>query len=894
MADFISDFGAGLGDRLIPTGDALQRKIDFQRDKFLKGISSTKHGKKEDPTYLYFKFIFDFGDTSSLDEEGTFLPISPLFRRGSSEPLTANDYAAAFSQSVQQQIASNQAGPTGGIPNANTIQQLTDPAAAGGFSTDTDFFYGSKFKLSGMEGFGAFSMHQPLAYIGAQEFLKRRSEKRSQMIEAFKNGLDYINRNCPYYFQTLSGLETLLKVDIQNYHKKGGAPRRAGTLIIDCLESIDMRLSAIAELYRKAIYDYTHHRIMLPENLRKFRMYLVITEIRNIQLTYGSNDVLNPFSVGSVAQAANFLENFNTQTGLLDEAAGLLQKSTNTQNPGADKVGSYDMMPYAWIYKLDQCEFDFDETYPSFATIDNKGGQQVSTKFKIHVGRVKDYKIQFNQLADVIKKDNNIQQMVLADIWGGPNAPYNSLDYVSTQGIKFTAEGPDAAGFFAQAASDFITNTVADLKNQGVSIAESALLGNIYGFQLGNLQQSAQNVQGLVSLADAGVPTPFADTRPQSQGLGGPQQRAYPTINDDVYLGVPEPTPQDLGNVLPGSGQPGTPTTSDVYGNVPGADLGLPDRQYPVNNDDQYTGTPGSDLGAPDRIYPAPGGDQYNNVPGPDLGLPGRVYQVNNDDQFNDVPGSDLGVPGRIYPAPGGDQYNDVPGSDLGLPNRQYPSISDDQFSDVPGTDLGVPDRVYPDPSVDLYPTSSGPDLGLPDRQYPQAGGDEYQNVPGEDLGVLGRVYEEPNQDVYPTSSGPDLGLPDRQYNPSSGDEYPGVPGQDSGPIGRIYEEVSGDAYPTVDGRDLGLPGRSYTRVNEDVFTTNPGSSLGAPGRVYPTISSESDVYEKVPGPDLGLPDRQYTGLNVDEYQSIQNFNPQFIGRIYPDSKKETSGNGDL
>ena len=58
MADFISDFGSNLKGSVIPNGDALNRKIDFQREKFLKGISSTKHGKKEDPTYLHFKFIF--------------------------------------------------------------------------------------------------------------------------------------------------------------------------------------------------------------------------------------------------------------------------------------------------------------------------------------------------------------------------------------------------------------------------------------------------------------------------------------------------------------------------------------------------------------------------------------------------------------------------------------------------------------------------------------------------------------------------------------------------------------------------------------------------------------------------------------------------------------------
>ena len=42
----MADFG-NLGSAV---KDSLNRKIDTQRDKFLKGISTSKHGKKEDRT----------------------------------------------------------------------------------------------------------------------------------------------------------------------------------------------------------------------------------------------------------------------------------------------------------------------------------------------------------------------------------------------------------------------------------------------------------------------------------------------------------------------------------------------------------------------------------------------------------------------------------------------------------------------------------------------------------------------------------------------------------------------------------------------------------------------------------------------------------------------------
>lgn len=887
MADFISDFGSGLGERVIPNGDTLDRKIDFQREKFLKGISSTKHGKKEDPTYLHFKFIFDFGLTSLIDET-TFLAPSPLFRSDSIP--NQFDYQDGL-ESLNGLLKEDQLTPDKLQERVNKIQS----AENGTFYTNMDFFYGAKARIEDRAKFGFFAMNGPIAYIGAQQFLKQRSEKRKQMLEAFKRGLQFINQNCPYYFQSLNGLDGLLKKEVGSYHKKAGAPLRAGTLTVDCLESIDMRIFGLSELYRKSIYDYTNHRVMLPENLRKFRMWIVVTELRNIQLSYGINDILNPFSIPAVAQAANFLDSFNSQTGLLNNTEGLLQKSTNAEVPGTEKFGTYEMGPYAFVYQLDQCEFDFDDTFPSYAQIDNKGGTAVSTKFKIHVGRVKDYKIQFNQLADVLQKSDNIQQMVISDEYASPvGTAYDQFDYKGTEGIFpiDLTDKPNPAEFFAQMASNFITNTVADLKNQGVSIVQGAALGNIYGLGGINLAQAASSVQSIVSTIQGGVPNPFSDNRPQAKGLGGPKERQYPTLNTDVYKDNSSQPGQTLGNVI--SNVPGNNSLSgDVYSENPGTDLGLPDRQYPqVPPGDQYAGVPGADLGIPGRVYGEPNEDVYANNPGADLGLPDRQYPLSSGDEYANVPGTDLGAPQRIYPEPNDDVYSSNPGTDLGLPDRQYPPVqSSDEYSDVPGADLGAPQRVYPDPNGDVYANNPGADLGLPDRQYPPSSGDEYSNVPGSDLGVPGRVYSDPTGDVYANNPGTDLGLPDRQYDaPPPKDEYPGVPGPNLGIIGRVYSEPDGDVYPNNPGADLGLPDRQYDAPPpKDEYQGVPGSDLGAPSRVYKVPDGDTDSYDDVPGKDLGLKEREYPGVVGKEYE-LPFTKDQNLGRVYPEPR-EVAGN---
>ena len=883
----MSDFSDGLKSDLKLDKNILNRKIDFSREKFIKGISSTKFGQKEDPTYLHFKFIFDLGLSGIIDPE-TFLAPSPLFK--SKDKATDVSVSAFVARESAKAASSKDKNGVNLVPQGANENDYSaaDAFQGGSFSTDIDFFYGTKFRVNGLlENRGAFPVTGGVAYVGAEEFLSIRSLKRSLMIKGFKNGLDYINKNCPYYFQSVSGLDQLLKTPISSYHKDSKALKRAGTLTIECLESIDMRLSALAELYRKSVYDYTNHRIMLPENLRKFRMWMVITEIRNIQLKQGTlNDVLNPFSIPSVAKAAGALDSFNSQTGLVDKALGGNKGDILTPYGSDPDLGTYDMMPYVWIYQFDQCEFDFDETYPFGTSIDNKGGAAVNTKFSIHVGRVKDHKIQFNQLADFMGKNDGIANMVLCDTWN-PNRPYSEMDYEGSNGLNEMvdlSDGKSAGRYFAKMASDFVTNSVADLKNQGVAMLESKLLGNVYG--LGGIDPGASlsSVQSVISTAKSGIPNPFQKNDPQSKGLGGPGERQYPTVKEDVYPGSDgQGTGGSLGNVLGGGNTPSNLPAEDVYPTVPSTPA------YPVNNEDAQSNVPGTDLGVPGRIYPTVADDVYPTVPST------PAYPVNNDDAYNDTPGADLGVPGRIYPTVADDVYPTVPSTPA------YPVNNDDAYNNVPGADLGVPGRVYADPQSDVYPTvpstpaypsntedeyqgSKGADLGVPGRVYPTVVGDVYPTVPetnaypnvvgdeytesqGKDLGVPNRLYSEPQGDVYPTvpetnaypniigdeyigSKGSDLGVPNRVYPDPQGDVYPTVPEANA------YPQIPGDEYRESQGKDLGVPGRIYPDVTNDVYRSVPDGDLGLPTRKYPTIND--DQYKESKGVDLGVPNRAY------------------------------------
>ena len=166
---------------------------------------------------------------------------------------------------------------------------------------------------------------------------------------------------------------------------------------------------------------------------------------------------------------------------------------------------------------------------------------------------------------------------------------------------------------------------------------------------------------------------------------------------------------------------------------------------------DVYENVPGSDLSVPDRVYPAPGGDVYNGVPGNDLGVPERSYDSKlRDDVYSGVPGPDLGVPGRSY-------------------NQ---NLNDDVYENTPnfGNQLES-SRVYDETSL----VSSRGELRSPENNFGQPPGTVYPPVRRQTAqGELGRIYPVTSGDFIidkPLNLGNEK--PADQYNVSLGDFNP-------------------------------------------------------------------------------------------------------------------------
>ena len=786
---------------------------DKNRTLFLKGFKLSDQGKNEDPTYLGFKFVFDFGT----------LPIDPEYGWAPSPILRVNNYTQG-----------NGAGMASGLQN---------PFGQSAYNTEGPIYYSAYNYLLQREG----------AFVGTSNQVKR-----AQALKQFQVLLNDINSNSPWFFQSIDGLDELEKIKISGFQPEGGnddfnVQRTAGkVLTVNCLESINLRISALANLYNQAVFDADNMRWLVPRNMRKFTMWIFVTEIRNFYKTSrltGSSTVLasldnlsstlttnrNPGSNIQVNDTGQYsvdgynlsdpVENttgnpgnsFSSFVSNVFEQSGL-QSDVQAFRNQSDQSGIKPVL----IYECQQCEFDFSDSTPLKSTVDNGSSNADPEKqsFKIHVGKVR-MKNQYPNIR-VDKKP-----LILADgAYQDRTSVYIYDDSLSVERIASLANEL-ITNFTSAAINDLVNEGVNQFVNPLLSGINQSLLGNIYSFnpsQLGRLTNqngnfgfnNAQNF--LNGASETGIDNIFKGNlpNPQTMGLGGPQERAYPPISP----------PEDL------------------YPKVPGTDQGVPDRVYPAPGGDVYNNVPGTDLGVPDRIYPAPGGDVYDNVPGTDLGVPDRVYPAPVGDVYDNVPGSDLGVPDRIYPAPGGDVYDRVPGEDLGVPDRIYPAPGGDVYDNVPGSDLGVPDRAYPVPGGDVYSNVPGSDLGVPDRNYTSTSlGDAYATVPGEDLGVPLRRYPQFNEDVYTDTFIPDSLNPEVVYPPSQlqniGGELRSPENSFSSPPSAVYQAESlsyqrgelGKAYPPTIGDFIIDPplnlgnNKPANKYNPSLGTFNPDTS---------------------------------------------------------------------
>lgn len=360
--------------------------------------------------------------------------------------------------------------------------------------------------------------HSPLLAGPAQEYLDNMVDANfgttyGLRLDAFKKVLTKVNKEMPWFWQKINGLELA-----QTYGKMEEPWRGAEKpkIDIECLEeNIELTAVGLMTLYRNACYDYQRYLEILPKNLRRFRVWIVLSEVRTFQQNIGDRDL---DLYGSAAP-----ENKAEKTVNIIPRAKGPESSVNKNGRKFDsalvKQYSYDAKPYM-KFELGHCEWQSDSIADMFADT-SKMPEAKKPKLSF-VWETVNTTGKFG--SNIFKEDETLIPTAKPEDGLYPNTPFNPLANAQNaisdkvNGIagslvnRFNNLKNSLPGFgnnpLGSVYGDRLTGPAASLANAGLDKVKSLLLDNVHGASSTlstlsdvNAALEAGSINGIMNLA---------------------------------------------------------------------------------------------------------------------------------------------------------------------------------------------------------------------------------------------------------------------------------------------------------------------------------------------------------------------------------------------------------
>jgi len=226
----------------------------------------------------------------------------------------------------------------------------------------------------------------PLLAGGAENFLKPLAEQdsfykeRLNDLQNFIKTLKEINQELPWFWQSFKGLERLQQYNPENAYMGGDDAK----FEIETLESLNLTISGLMHLYRRAIFDERKWSYIIPSNLRVFRMWIYVTEIRSIA-------ILENIKVNGIPKKLDK----STITGFPDN----IKPKIDVENKNAGISGT-EGRPY-FLVGAKYCEFDLSSGTTIFADL-SKNPEMAKEAVTIKYGKLE--KVEARVLNGIIKQ----------------------------------------------------------------------------------------------------------------------------------------------------------------------------------------------------------------------------------------------------------------------------------------------------------------------------------------------------------------------------------------------------------------------------------------------------------------------------------------------------------
>lgn len=303
-------------------------------------------------------------------------------------------------------------------------------------------------------------------YNSAWSYLRMNNEiERSSMLEDFVSMLSNISSNSPWYFAELGGLEQAIErkqVTDRDFKIEDSNKR----LTIKCLpDAYDDRISTLLDLYRTIIWSWQWKREVLPANLRKFDMSILVFDTPT-----------RPYSLYTL----------------------------HDKNIDYSEIGMYytEGTVYNTSYKLYEfhnCEIDYNSTKSGIGAINN--GQGVQPEYTIEISYDDCYESRYNEFlgrrdfGDLLAWDNDVN-------YDGDDGLEPSRDYLhERRSIDYEYQKEpikDLGKLEGYPEYNTRSGILSQLVETGLDWAKGELtslyLGNIYGFSLAELGRNAKDL----------------------------------------------------------------------------------------------------------------------------------------------------------------------------------------------------------------------------------------------------------------------------------------------------------------------------------------------------------------------------------------------------------------
>jgi hypothetical protein len=203
-------------------------------------------------------------------------------------------------------------------------------------------------------------------------------EKAAEELTEFRERMRVLTFDYPYFFQTITGLENI-------YAREGGVAYEEKEVTITTMESIDLRIASLVELYMHAVFDHEYMRWRIPENMRWFRLTILVSEIRGFRtfVRDGRASLSKTEEQNSPIPFKEKLANkAMSKLGVEEPVANYEYGASSTFKTINNQLGTF-------IFQFDNCEFLFGASHTFLGSLMNTQPESATNAFMIRLGKKK-------------------------------------------------------------------------------------------------------------------------------------------------------------------------------------------------------------------------------------------------------------------------------------------------------------------------------------------------------------------------------------------------------------------------------------------------------------------------------------------------------------------------